>query len=150
MCTTHKHTTVPFCRIFYIKSGFHHLGHAYARAFAEQPIGRPSLKWPLNDQRVRTQARYANAWKQRQEDVQKSSFLSEHLNMLKGHYRIFAKWLQKRTVSPSFDNTPVVLSGIEVNKGQYVRSDCIKPTMKTRAPHKYVLLSFCWLWLTYL
>ena len=40
---------------------------------------------------------FFKAWKQSHEEVQKSSYLSEHLNynMLKGYYGIFAQWRQK-------------------------------------------------------
>ena len=55
-----------------------------------------SLKWPVIGQSLPSRARFSKAWKQSHEEVQKSSFLSEHLNynMLKGYYGIFAQWCQ--------------------------------------------------------
>ena len=52
-----------------------------------------SLKWPVIGQSLPSRARFFKAWKQSHEEVQKSSFLSEHLNynMLKGYYGIFAQ-----------------------------------------------------------
>ena len=62
-----------------------------------QPIGTLSrnslsLKWPVIGQSLPSRARFFKAWKQSHEEVQKSSFLSEHLNynMLKGYYGIFS------------------------------------------------------------
>ena len=51
-----------------------------------------------------SRTRFFKAWKQSQEEVQKSSYLSEHLNYnaLKGYYRFFAQWCQKYTAYWSF------------------------------------------------
>ena len=56
-----------------------------------------SLKWPVIGQSLPSRARFFKPWKQSHEEVQKSSYLSEHLNynMLKGYYGIFAQWCQK-------------------------------------------------------
>ena len=57
-----------------------------------QPIGTLSLslKWPVIGQSLPSQARFFKAWKQSHEEVQKSSYLLEHLNynMMKGYYDI--------------------------------------------------------------
>ena len=68
------------------------------------------MKWPVIGQSLPSRARFFKAWKQSHEEVQKSSFLSEHLNynMLKGYYGIFAQWCQKYTAVeknlPLWDN----------------------------------------------
>ena len=64
--------------------------HKWLTAASVEPIGTLSL-W--NDLWLA----FFKAWKQSHEKVQKSSFLSEHLNynMLKGYHRIFAQWCQK-------------------------------------------------------
>ena len=71
-----------------------------------QPIGTLS-QW--NDLWLVKVSRYSldffKAWKQSHEEVQKSSYLSEHLNynMLKDYYGIFAQWCQKYTAYWSFN-----------------------------------------------
>ena len=56
-----------------------------------------SLKWPVIGLNILSQDIFSKAWIQSQEEVQKSSVLSDNLNynMLKGYYGIFARWCQK-------------------------------------------------------
>ena len=65
-----------------------------------------SLKWPVIGQSLPSRARFFKAWKQSHEEVQKSSFLSEHLNynMLKGYYGIFALMMPKTFAYCRFNN----------------------------------------------
>ena len=57
------------------------------------PGSHVEISWGNTKHRPR--ATFSKAWKQSHEEVQKSSFLPEHLNynMLKGYY--FAQWWQK-------------------------------------------------------
>ena len=51
------------------------------------------LKLPVIGQSLPSRARFSNAWNQSHDEMQKSSYLSEHLNynMLKDYYVIFAQ-----------------------------------------------------------
>ena len=66
----------------------------------KQPI-RAALEPAVSEQLSKG---FFKAWKQSHEEVQKSSFLSEHLNynMLKGYYDVFTQWCQKYTAYCSF------------------------------------------------
>ncbi len=60
------------------ESSFHHLkGHARESTFIEQPTEMPSLK---NDRGLVKVSCHGLDFKQRQEEVQRSSLLSGHLN----------------------------------------------------------------------
>ena len=63
-----------------------------------------SLKWPVIGQSLPSQKRFFKAWKQSHREVQKCSYLSEHLNynMLKDYYGVFAQWCQKPSAYWSF------------------------------------------------
>ena len=88
-------TVVANAGIATFPAGFQYLkGRARASATNRNAL---SLKWPVIGQSLPSQARFFKAWKQSQQEVQKSSFLSEHLNynMLKGNFR----WRHDRSSS---------------------------------------------------
>ena len=74
----------------------------------EQPIGTLSLWNDLWLAKVFSHGLdFFKAWKQSHEEVQESSYLSEHLNynMLKGYYGLFAQWCQKHSAYSRFNST---------------------------------------------
>ena len=75
---------------------------SYWAGLLEQPIGAPGLRRPVLGWSLPSWTRFSKCLKQSQEEVQKSSSVSDHLiyNMLKGYYEIVSQWYQNNVNVP--------------------------------------------------